>query len=137
MNWQNGVTPINETNMNNISFEYGTNANGRYYKYGDGTLICCTYQTLVFGFTNQESWANGYSSGQIALADFPVEFTNVPIITGSVKKASGQWGGMWTGVFQNSTSTNPGTVEFIRGTSTPADAVTYVMQYIAIGRWKN
>ena len=137
IDWQNGVTPINETNMNKlVESELGTGTRSRYIKYKDGTMIIYGYEDFSFGFTQQEAWANGYTSGQLALPNFPVAFIGQPQMSGAVIKAAGQWGGWWSGVFVGTSATNPGTIEFCRGTASPENSVSYRFTYTAIGRWK-
>lgn len=112
------------------------NGSDRYIKYADGTMICSGRTIFTFGFTIWSAWANAYNSGDLNMVDFPQQFVGIPYLVGSVAKASGQWGGWWTGVFTNTTETNPGVVNFLRYTQTDANVAQYGVNYTAIGRWK-
>ena len=134
---ENGYTQEYINNSIGIGIiENVSNSNGRYIKFADGTMICMGAKTFLFGFTVQNASGGGYSSGALAMNDFPSTFTSAPYIIGTVQKAQGQWTGWWSGIFIGTSASNPGSVEFYRGTSTAENVVTYTMEYIAIGRWK-
>ena len=101
--------------------ESGSNANGSYVKFGDGTLIC--YRNL--GGTTS-------GSGNIdASIDFPVLFVGTePTVTAQLKCITHQnWQGQ---LFQGTTGFN--SVRFV--VTGAAASQNYAINYTAIGRWK-
>ena len=101
--------------------ESGSNANGSYLKFGDGTLIC--YRNL--GGTTS-------GSGDIdASIDFPVLFAvTEPTVTAQLKCITHQnWQGQ---LFQGTTGFN--SVRFV--VTGAAANHNYAINYTAIGRWK-
>ena len=141
--WENGVTPINETNLNKIENELetlengsivdmGTNANGTYIKYGNGLMI--TYQD--WEITNQPcttSWGSLFTTGDnLAPPTFPETFYSVPNVSIEKKLTSGQ--NFWIMKNTNTTTTSAGNIQLIRGTSNASISTTLCI--IAIGTWK-
>ena len=105
--------------------ESGSNDNGNYIKYSDGTMIC--RGTVIIPITTI-SWGNIYAcdwSGSIA---FPIAFIEKPtIIANSVSNA-----GIIAKIIASATSIIAITVT--RGTT--ISNTNYPIDFIAIGRWK-
>lgn len=86
----NGQPSINDTNLNQmqtnienainaIIVESGSNANGSYIKWSDGTMICRKY--INFGekaITNP--WASFYESERMTIGNYPEPFIEIPQI---------------------------------------------------------
>ena len=86
----NGQPAINDTNLNQmqtnienainaIIVESGSNANGSYIKWSDGTMICRKY--INFGqkaITNP--WASFYESERMTIGNYPEPFIEIPQI---------------------------------------------------------
>ena len=137
VNWEDlpsTDTPINATNLNkmdegiyNNSFETGSNANGSYIKFNDGTLI----QTGV-----------GQCPANTGYADitFPMAFYDTNYIMIANHKYTG--GSSYGGSAQLSNITNPQTnnttTAFIYSYQYDSSVASYPrnVQYMAIGRWK-
>lgn len=141
-NWENGITPINEDNLNKIEDElellddnvpiYGSNANGSYVKYGNGVMIC--YKTVSGTSDITETWGNGYTTGSsntISLGDFAETFISTPVVNITVGRGNFN---CWLATVQGTTTTFAGYVSLLRFTTQPN--VSYTLNIIAIGRWK-
>lgn len=137
-------TPINATNMNALQtnvenainalpseiIESGTNTNGSYVKYSDGTMICTKQVSMTAEITS--SWGNLYDTGNqdIDLGNYAQPFVgNVPQVSITMASANGCW---LEGCIDR-TLTSYGKIVLASATSKTA-GVTYDL--IAIGKWK-
>lgn len=134
--WENNSTPVlNADNLNKIeqgiydnAFESGSNANGNYIKFNDGTLICTKH---VSGTTTcNTSWGSLYETPIIDLGSFAMNFIAIPCVSMTPRMGAGV---IHEGVRNTSTSSF-GTTWLARTSS--ADAIDYGIDCIAIGRWK-
>ena len=111
--------------------ERGSNANGEYIKYVDGTLICMlrssVYNTVAMTQTGSV-YFNGY------VWTFPHSFANatIPIVTSIGRDGTSTGAACWGGTVEADTSTTTVELRFWGGTST---SYSYVNGF-AIGRWK-
>ena len=133
------TTPINAENLNNNFtecnniVESGSNANGTYIKYSDGTMICARTITGTVAIT--ETWGSGCTSGAnstIELGNWATPFISTPIISVTPIRTGG--GNYWLGAITNPNATAGGYCTLLRfnaGTS-----VNYGLNVIGIGRWK-
>ena len=129
------VKPQVEENTTATSFtswagyivESGSNDNGSYIKYSDGTMICT--KKISGSVAISTSWSSLYV-GEVDLGSSSQSFTSVPVVNYSM---IGEY------VFLGGTSTKPtvsnlGTISLIRPTS--QENTPYEIDVIAIGRWK-
>ena len=118
--------------INNIS-GYGTNSNGSYWKFADGTLICCKRITDTVDITT--AWGTMYEYvSAYDLGNWPHSFSGTPfifysasgnsenseyaVIIEKVEKTSATWaGGAWLS----------------RPLSSPS--CKFIIQIMGIGRW--
>ena len=137
--WVNDSVPaINASDLNKIeqgiydnAFESGSNANGDYIKFNDGTLICYVKKTINFSFSSSQKWGNIWESNLTSLGIFPYTFYETPAV--NISNSSGA-GGFIEG-FQGTTTTNIGSMYMCRPLDTNSPQ-TYTLSIIAIGRWK-
>ena len=135
INYQNlpsTATPLNATNLNNMQVqESGSNSNGNYIKYADGTLIQWNYIEVT-----DQAIANQYGNTALYIGSrtitFPIAFVgNTP----SVQCSQFRWGtgGSWgtSGQATLTTATLNGYDFYSRATGT-----TCYIGWIAIGKWK-
>ena len=110
---------------NNV-IESGSNENGSWVRYADGTQICWFNAVLVYGATSRLQLNT----------TLPVSFIDTPI--GMVSKdASSVASNIFRGSPGISLSTGSSTVRlFATGTDTYASGDTATLQCIVIGRWK-
>ena len=113
---------ISNTLASGAVIERGSNANGEYIKYADGTLIC-TIQGFNVGATNISSGALYRSSGTVWT--FPHNFSDIPICNGSYSGSR----------FGNGFSTD-GLTSTITAYFGSSNTTTITADLTAIGRWK-
>ena len=113
--------------MNDYIIEQGSNANGKYIKYGNGAMIC--YGTNTYSANISNPWGVLYESQLINLGNFPVAFIETPSVTTTISAGRAcfleQIGPTATGL---------GSSWFARPDN--AGTVSVSMCYIAVGRWK-
>lgn len=108
----------------------GSNSNGKYIKFHDGTMICWNYQEV----TNQ-AIATEYGSlyqGTRTIT-YPVAFTSTPTLACTMFKygSSASWGG----TSEHTTPLTNGTLRGFDAFSRPT-GTTCRIGWIAIGKWK-
>lgn len=111
----------------------GSNSNGNWIKFEDGTMICSFTQTIKLNVTS--SWGSLYMD-TFTVHNYPQEFIDVP--NTSVTLLTDVWGG-WLGINGDSgdtmpSKTNVGTLAILRPTA--AYYAVYKVNVIAIGKWK-
>ena len=107
---------------------YGSNSNGEWVKFNDGTLICWSSYHGV-GLQTSSLYGEVYASGGDTWY-FPHEFIANPALHVGVRRTGG--GGAWGG-HSGGLSTTAVTALRIFGTH---NSTTGVLQPMAIGRWK-
>lgn len=111
--------------------ESGSNSNGNYMKFDDGTLICTK---RITGTVNISSgWGNGQTSSGISLGNWAYEFLDEPVTTVSPKRGTGGYN-YWLGALQDTSKTFIGNMTLLRFTS--SNNVNYIIYATGIGRWK-
>ena len=129
MAWENlpsTNTPVNATNLEAIA-EGGSNANGNYIKYQDGTLIC--YKSVSNAVAITTAWGSLYE-GTLDLGSWPATFISAPEVSITNR---GTPGAMVESFKTVPTTTSAGEVYLVRPTSA---TLTFTLSVIAIGRWK-
>lgn len=115
-------------NYINSIIETGTNSDGSWIKYKDGTMIC--YITKEYNNINViNEWGSVYESDRIQLGNFPQQFINTPTVTANCVGGST--------VFLESlspTNTSIGETWFMRPVS--QSNISPKISFIAIGKWK-
>lgn len=106
----------------------GSNDNGNYIKYDDGTLICSVSKSVYIAMSSQ--WGSIYESSAVSLGSFPESFISPPIVSATVT-----YGAAFIELLANTSTTSWGNITLCRPVSTPS-AYTYYIDLIAIGRWK-
>lgn len=110
----------------------GSNANGNYIKYSDGTMIC--YKNVTGTANISSSWGSGYYGGDgasISLGNFAQTFTSTPIINVTAERTDGNY---WIGCIQNASSSSAGNIYLLRFSSNASNP--YSLNIVAIGKWK-
>ena len=113
--------------------ESGSNANGSWTKWADGTMII---NKTVLGTANiTNAWGSLYISADINLGDFPVAFIEMPTIVVSPQTQTGtQYMLIGQGGSGYGTETSAGNVALVRPNS--RTDVAYRLEVIAKGKWK-
>lgn len=111
----------------------GSNENGSYIKYPDGTLICRSNQVFPSVAINNAAGALFYCpSSETKLADYPMTFVGIPSCTISATSDLGNI--FWVAGDGHGTTTKPPTFSLMRHVSSTLTGVR--VSYVAVGRWK-
>lgn len=119
------------TSLNNNLTGYGTNTNGSYWKFPDGTLICAKEVTAQV--TCATPWGALYESGAINLGNFPMAFKSRPFMT--LSNTTQFTAGFFVENPIGASATSAGRTFVARATMT-SSPIEYTICVIAIGRWK-
>lgn len=113
--------------VNNI-IESGSNANGNYIKYADGTMLCWRRITFT-GIAFNSAWGSVYESASQSFGATPQTFISTPAIFTSVDNAA------YAGVegIHNASTTSYGEAQLFRPVNGSA---TVALNILAIGKWK-
>ena len=137
------MTRINENtiigNTNKTLFdtieivESGSNVNGNYIKFNNGTMIC--YQSITGSANITHGMGSLYrTTTAIELPNFPVSFISPPVVS-IMPSAPTDYIFFWgTAQYNEPTINNAGSLWLWRPTS--ASNVQYRIGVIAIGKWK-
>lgn len=124
----NGKVPSSQ--LSNV-VESGSNSNGSYVKYSDGTMIC--YKTVEGTVDLTEQYYTYFyhtaDSKLFNLGDYAMPFIERPICNITFIGGNAQW----IGAIQNQSATHVGDLHIISVTSKKAGAYYDV---IAVGKWK-
>lgn len=129
MNYPNKTTPLNSDNLK--LQESGSNENGNWIKYSDGTMK--TYQNVDITLSVTEAWGGIFVGNYATPINFPQTFKDPPEVLIDLKFTQGAgWRVDWDfPVITNSSIKNIGVG---RGTST--DTSKCKATIFAIGKWK-
>jgi hypothetical protein len=109
--------------------ETGSNVNGTYIRWADGTQIC--HRRYGVGLTIASAIGNMYYSGGISAVAFPVGFAAVPTVEATLEDTGGvSW--VATG---GAATVNATPVLYIVSPQSSASARTYIINLLSIGRW--
>lgn len=125
------ITPL-DTYLDTI-VESGSNANGSWTKWSDGTMIIDKIISETADITT--AWGNLYVSRDINLGSFPVSFIETPTVVVSPQTQTGtQYMLVGNGGYGYATNVNAGSVALVRPNS--RTSVAYRLEVIAKGKWK-
>ncbi|KAA9239978.1 MULTISPECIES: DUF859 family phage minor structural protein [Aerococcus] len=110
----------NEKLMKVSDVQSGSNANGNWVRFPDGTQIC-----YKFGL----SLASGWTDYKAAIWTYPVAFSSLPVITGTVHD------NQYTDMTISNVSKNTGQIQ-IRSRNNDYGTGNVLISAMAIGRWK-
>lgn len=108
--------------------ESGSNANGSYIKFSDGTMICSRV-TDVITMNINIAWGSLYE-GSVDMGQFPISFVETPAIS-IVSFSSGM---LIEQAGANATNSSWGLVTAVRPTAVQNVSARFYL--IAIGKWK-
>lgn len=109
--------------------DVGSNSNGRWIKFSDGTMICTKQVSYTSAISTSE---NGlyYGSGK-NLGSYAQTFIETPVACLFAAGTS-----CMLDALQNAGASSIGSVRPCRGASLPAESVDVTINIIAMGRWK-
>ena len=132
-----GTTNTYSCDYINGIVESGSNENGNWIKYNDGTMIC-TATKLFENVSVTNSWGNLYETEELTLGNFPQPFISTPeginciMITNS--NSSGKGSGGFVEYIVQTTNTSWGKTAIAKPASSVAANIG--LSLIAIGKWK-
>lgn len=146
INWQdgeNGGTPLSAANLNKMDeqiekntnnilsiIESGSNENGSWIKFSDGTMI--TYQSIYYSNLSCITWGSLYTTGALTITNFPISFVEPPTVNYSWSVDSANcWVSTHDG--QKKTKDHAGGIQLVRPTF---GTISGTLEMIAIGKWK-
>lgn len=143
-NLPNTTTPVNATNLNDLQdnvedaidgiIDSGSNANGNYIKYVDGTMICTGAYELPSGHKNfNKPYGSVYYTDLTETISFPMSFISVPNVVPSFYVQGGVGAGL---TIRSAPTTSQFAVYPHYANSFNFESSTLKIYYIAIGRWK-
>ena len=109
----------------------GSNSNGSWIKFEDGTMICRIKKEYSVVFKNSQKWGLLWESNLCSLENFPTTFKAVPSVIVMINSSSG---GLIEYVI-NTTTSFAGYVQIFRPVETDG-TLSYTMSVVAIGKWK-
>lgn len=149
LNWLNkgetGAIPINKTNLNHMDdgieqnsndianiIESGSNANGEWIKYADGTLICT--RSIEKQIPCTATWGSLFYGYDSDVYNFAQEFITPPLLyLFAYQRLSSSF---WLSNYYNTVITTTGFHNYAIMRPTSAENVAYTLNVLAIGRWK-
>ena len=149
LNWLNkgetGAIPINKTNLNHMDdgieqnsndianiIESGSNSNGNWIKYADGTLICT--RSIEKQIPCTATWGSLFYGFDSDAYNFAQEFITPPLLyLFAYQRLSSSF---WLSNYYNTIITTTEFHNYAIMRPTSAEAVAYTLNVLAIGRWK-
>ena len=110
--------------------ERGSNANGEFVKYADGTLVC--YRRIIKSIAMTSASGSMFLGATTEDTSFPVAFAFAPEVKGFVNDGSGGSAGSFFYKTASTTTTSFGTAYFM---STTSKTSTLTYSYVAVGKW--
>lgn len=107
--------------------ESGSNSNGNYIKYSDGTMIC--YHQIQKNISNISISDGIYYAQQVFT--YPQPFIEIPNVSHFCAQTTGIY---WSGLGNNGVSDSKVAVRILK--MSEFTNVNITVGYIAIGRWK-
>lgn len=104
----------------------GSNANGNYIKYANGTMICYNIISLTVDITSPYEGEYFASTGTI---NYPVSFISVPTTIVTLNQNNSLLRFNTTNIYTNKFN------GYISKLQSKSD-VSVIIQYVAIGKWK-
>ena len=109
----------------------GSNSNGSWIKFEDGTMICRMKKEYSVVFKSSQKWGILWESDLVSLGNFPTQFKTIPSVNVTICSSS-------SGLIEyvlNTTTSFAGQVQMFRPIDTNG-TLTYTMSVVAIGTWK-
>lgn len=133
--YNNTVSGLTATNVQSAIDEIiptsGSNANGTWIKFSDGTMICTKESTKTIPSNGWQTWGGCYDTKDVYdFGLFAETFYSKPVVTATVTGGNG-----WLEFFYDTSTSAVGKCRFIRPND-PGAAKDFTVSIIAIGRWK-
>lgn len=131
-NWE-GTNLVSILGNRGYIFDSGSNSNGSYIKYSDGTMIC--YKKVTGSADITTAWGSLYTSSSVSLGNWAATFSTAPVASVYAQCQSGtQYMLSTSNVADTTGTTSAGSVTLIRPSSRSGTA--YILYCIGIGKWR-
>ena len=107
---------------------YGSNGNGKWWKFANGLMICT--KRVTFNTTCTDEWNSLYSTPMLSLGTIPATFVSTPAITVTVVGGSAAL----VENIRDSSASSFGSVYFCRPDR--CETLEVVVDVVAFGKWK-
>ena len=128
------TTPATDTLVGAINsvVESGSNSNGSWIKYADGTMICT--RSIEKQLPCTATWGSLFYGFDSDVYNFAQEFITPPLLyLFAYQRLDSSF---WLSNYYNTIITTTGFYNFAIMRPTSADNVAYTLNVLAIGRWK-
>jgi len=130
----NGVATLDANSLvplTQLGIISGSNANGNYVKYPNGTMIC----TKIYNYHADINNAEGslYYGARVSMGDWPVPFIAMPAVQVSAV-STGNGSSVFLDTVKNVSVTSAGTINAYK--TQPISSATFDVHVTATGRWK-
>lgn len=112
--------------------ESGSNDNGSWVKFSDGTMVC--RRTFSITLDCRQQWGNLYVATDDNIINFPQEFIETPFVIRDLLTSSSS--SCWLINYSAANITTKTYRHFAIARATPSDSVPIQLNLLAIGRWK-
>lgn len=129
---EEGTTATERTPAKSFGYTSGSNENGSWIKYDDGTLIQYVTKNINFAFSSTQKWGVMWESDLTDLGEFPIPFIDAPETLNITNYSSS--GGFFESV-QDTTKSRIGNAYICRSAETNGN-ISFHLSIIAKGRWK-
>lgn len=117
-----------DTLDNCVIVDSGSNENGSWAKWADGTMICS--KKVTFTATCNNVWGSLYESEQIYFGAMPQKFKEIPtIVNGNLSRTA-----ILEGLYD--VTVNDFGRSWIMRPNIDTSSATYIIHLIAFGKWK-
>jgi len=121
------------TYINGVSIvETGSNSNGNWIKFGDGTMIVTQFYHTTIQTNQWSAWGSCYAADLAVPPNYPQTFIDYPCVTKSISNVGNNAWSYWLGA---DGVTRSGQMGVVRPTAAGA-ATQFTVNVIAIGKWK-
>lgn len=127
--YSSGVT-VKQAIDSKAEVESGSNSNGYYIKFSDGTMICTKTASVEVLNTAWGDWGTLKEVTSLSLGDFAETFYQAPNVSLSLSGDAA-----WLERISGTTVSSVGTISILRPNS-PGRTTNYSVSVTAIGRWK-
>lgn len=128
------TTPVTDTLVRAINsiVESGSNSNGNWIKYADGTMICT--RSIDKEMSCNNSWGSLFYGYDSTVYNFAQEFITSPLLyLFAYQRLQSSF---WLSNYYNTIITTTGFHNYAIMRATSANNVAYTLNVLAIGRWK-
>lgn len=119
-----------DTAISGVMPTSGSNTNGNWIKFPDGTMICTKKVTISVAQSDWTAWGSCYETPVNDCGAWAQSFNSTPVINVTSTGSAG-----WLEYFFDTSATNVGKTRMVRPSIAGAE-MSYYLNIVGIGRWK-